>query len=534
MKLSSEQEAVVAAHDRLVLVNAFAGAGKTSTIMEYIKARKKSRILTLVFNHSASQDMQDKAKKHNIKGKDFSTIHAFAYKNVRAIRPDLIQRLTDKILPGDLANRFGTKLVADKKRRFIAAKTLGTLFTDFCKSNKNTIKEYINEGFNKKIDETISRLNLHSGRIIDCLLEMENDLQSDTNNFPITHDGYLKWWQVYCNTKDLGYDEILVDEAQDTTNCALALVLGQKNSKYRFIGDRYQQIYAWNGCVNSFPKLEKMGATSLALTQSFRCPDRIAVLARPYLALLGASLRFRGCDVECPDDGKKAILCRTNAAVINTLYHLKENKVPSETICLYGGVKSYNFSDIFDIANLASGKKDKIQSAEVKAFGTFQDFKEYVEEIDDFKNKKNCELVSRFGPSGIFHLRGFLQKEPYSDTPVQNGIIVSTAHKSKGSEFGTVELATDFFTISDLLSSKEKELMIPFEDLRILYVAITRAKASFSPFSRERYALKPEILQKLYEMLQQNSIKTHDVGEKGETVDTTSTTIQGIENYALS
>lgn len=532
MRLSPEQEAVVAVQDPLVLVNAFAGAGKTSTIMEYIKARKKKRILTLVFNRSASEDMQKKAQKNGISTAEFSTIHAFAYRNSKKVFPGLLDRLQAKLQPQDLAKFFERKLVPDKKRRYVAAKILSDVFTDFIKSQAKNLKSYFDGGWPGKTAQTMKKMGIPENRIEECLFAMEKDLLDDHGKLPITHDGYLKRWQLYCEHIDLGFDEIIVDEAQDTTNCTLALVLGQKRAKQRFVGDRFQQIYGWNGCINSFPKLEQMGATSLALTQSFRCPDRIAILARPYLALLGAKLTFRGCSTEMPDDGKKAILCRTNAAVINTLFHLRETGFPSRKICLYGGVQSYNFNDVFDIANLALKRKDKILSPEVKSFASFEEYREYVDEIEDYTSKKNCELIAKFGPKGIFALRGFLTHEPYSDTPVADGIIVSTAHKSKGSEFGSVELATDFLTISEYLAIGDKENIISFEDLRILYVAITRAKCSFSPLSRDRYALTPQILQAFWELLQQGKIKMQDVGERGTMVDASIETVQGLETYA--
>ena len=107
----------------------------------------------------------------------------------------------------------------------------------------------------------------------------------------VPHNAYLKLFQL--EKSILPFDIILVDEAQDITDAMIDIVFRQPAAKI-FIGDPYQQIYAWNGAVNALEKIMVQGYPALYLSQSFRCPEPVAELANMYLQILGAEVPFRG------------------------------------------------------------------------------------------------------------------------------------------------------------------------------------------------------------------------------------------------
>ena len=536
-KLSDEQAAVVASKEPLLLVNAFAGAGKTSTILEYIANRPKKKILAIVFNKSASQDMSVRAKKLGLDNARFSTINGYAWSEVMLNSVSLKARFVDKVSPFVIAEKFGSKLTSSRKKYLAAAKLLIDIFDSYCKSGHDSIDLVRQDGFSEKEAKMMELSGVSEGALMDCLRVMEDDLFDNCGTLPVCHDGYMKILESFSKIKDFGYDEIIVDEAQDTTNCALSFVLNQKRSKKIFVGDKFQQIYAWSGCVNSFGKLKNFGAAELYLSRSFRCPEHIAGLARPYLALLGNNVKFHGTEKVQDDKNTNVIICRSNAGIVNALIKLKEQGYPSSNICLYGGVAGYNFQDVFDVANLADGNFSAIKSEEIKNFPNIDEYAKYVEDVFDYQGKKNAEVIKRHGPQTVFHLKGFLLNEPYRDTPLEcDGITLSTGHKAKGSEFDNVQLGADFPNFNEI-AKKEGDTKHPVilgaEELRILYVALTRGKQTIDSTSRILYGLGTDTLRKIGQRLLEGSIKVEDVDEIGRKTDSTEVAIEGLKGYAL-
>lgn len=125
----------------------------------------------------------------------------------------------------------------------------------------------------------------------------------------------LKLWAL--GRPKLGYEYILLDEAQDTNPVVLG-VLGDQLAQIVYVGDRHQQIYEWRGAVNA---MEKIATREEAyLTQSFRFGEAIAEAASLVLQTLGETKLVRGnpsvASVIGPNGRPKAVLARTNATVI--------------------------------------------------------------------------------------------------------------------------------------------------------------------------------------------------------------------------
>ena len=74
-QLTREQRAVVDSRAALLAVDAFAGSGKTSTLVEYARARPRARILYLAFNKSVAADARERFP-DNV---DCRTTHSLAY-----------------------------------------------------------------------------------------------------------------------------------------------------------------------------------------------------------------------------------------------------------------------------------------------------------------------------------------------------------------------------------------------------------------------------------------------------------------------
>lgn len=91
--------------------------------------------------------------------------------------------------------------------------------------------------------------------------------------FPVTHDTYLKLFQLSGPDLSRRWDTILFDEAQDANPVTSALVLGQR-CRIVLVGDRYQQIYRFRGADDALSHPSLAGADRLWMTQSFRFGPR--------------------------------------------------------------------------------------------------------------------------------------------------------------------------------------------------------------------------------------------------------------------
>lgn len=63
-------------------VNAVAGSGKSTTLIEYAAARPGARILYLGFNRSVRLEAQTRFARHGLTGVDIHTAHSLAYRYV--------------------------------------------------------------------------------------------------------------------------------------------------------------------------------------------------------------------------------------------------------------------------------------------------------------------------------------------------------------------------------------------------------------------------------------------------------------------
>ena len=82
MKLTLEQEKILNETGNLK-INAVAGSGKTTTIIEYARTRDpKSRILYLAFNKSVKLDAKKKFASQGLTNVTVETAHSLAFRHI--------------------------------------------------------------------------------------------------------------------------------------------------------------------------------------------------------------------------------------------------------------------------------------------------------------------------------------------------------------------------------------------------------------------------------------------------------------------
>jgi UvrD/REP helicase N-terminal domain/UvrD-like helicase C-terminal domain len=280
-----------------------------------------------------------------------------------------------------------------------------------------------------------------------------NDLQRLHGRLQFKHDHYLKLWQL--DNPRIAADFILFDEAQDANPVMVAAVAQQTHAQLVWVGDSQQQIYSFTGALNA---LAQVPAEQRAfLTQSFRFGQAIADVANICLDGLDAELRLTGTDsipstvgsVEQPD----AILTRTNAEAIRNL--LAQRSLGRRPFLVGGGGEFSRFAR--GAADLQRGARTS--HPDLACFDTWAEVQTYVMQDEQGSDLRlNVRLIDEFGVDVILAALDRMPREQQAD------LVISTAHKSKGREWGHVRIGNDF--------PPDPE----GEELRLLYVACTRAQ----------------------------------------------------------
>lgn len=459
MKLTQEQKAIISDKSKILLVNAYAGTGKTSTLVEYCKKRRDKKILYLAYNSSMAKEAIRKFEGLNVK---CVTIHSLAYEEIGKEYKDRLES-DSSLKPFHLIKYFGNN---DHKM----VKMLMNVFQSFIFST-DSIEETVKKFSNQVPYEVLRKLPI-----------LWKDILRD-KKMPFEHDFYLKLYQL--SKPILDYDYILVDEAQDLNPTMLDIVFIQKSNKTNlvFIGDSFQKIYGFRKCINALEMLSNHPeAKTLFLSQTFRCPKNIVSIANPYLRLAGAKVDLISHKDSIKKEPKKklnekkqeCIICRTNAKIFEFAFLNRDKKIH-----FVGSMKNYKFQDMVDLMLLFSKNKDckqYIKNPFFKNFDSSTEIINYAKESNDVEIKAKIAMLSKLLSEKINPFE-FLKQ--IKDFPAEQAdYIITSAHKSKGLEWDHVYLEDDFLDIAKELSDNKQ--MVSIEEVNLLYVAITRAKKSFS------------------------------------------------------
>ena len=108
MLLTAEQEEIVNSSLDSFKINAVAGSGKTTTLLEYAKKNSNLRILYLAYNKSLQIALNEKLKDYHLPNLHISTIHSLAYNKTEAYKykltPELKTNILEKLIPNNATN----------------------------------------------------------------------------------------------------------------------------------------------------------------------------------------------------------------------------------------------------------------------------------------------------------------------------------------------------------------------------------------------------------------------------------------------
>jgi superfamily I DNA/RNA helicase len=467
-----EQSAIFSAiadtQDNLT-INAVAGAGKTTTAVEGARLAGED-VGFAAFNTHIVGELKTKLPETATA----ATMHSYGL------------RL--------LGSRFGSTVQEHKARNalirlrpswhFASRKSGRLCLEDKYNSVLDIVSMMKQQGFNEETtSETIDAealrqgIELPDGKIGESIrlaaVELYTDTINDTDGvdfddmiaMPIRHG--LLTFPIY--------KTMMIDEAQDLNPAQQQLALALAERKI-IIGDPRQAIMAFAGAdSNSFHRLrDGLGATEFPLSVCWRCPGSHLALAQKLVPKIMPSASAIDGDV-----GEKTqlqlihyakpgdmVICRNNAPLISLAYkmiaagkpaYVRGRKIGEGIQLLVRKLRPKTLMDL-------SAKVDqwRAQQVEIAKEKTPHD----SNAGQQFEDRADCVMTLIQVSRDLEHLKTQCASL-FADT---NGgrITLSSIHRSKGLEADTV-----WFYEPGLCPSSPD-----FQELNLLYVALTRAKKS--------------------------------------------------------
>jgi len=479
MKLTNEQDAIINSTGD-IKINAVAGSGKTSTIIEYASSRpKNSKILYIAFNKSVKLDAVNKFTSKKLYNVKVETAHSLSYRHI-------VSNSNYRITPhgystADVVGLLKIRSTGESQTEFVFANHIKKFVSYFCNSDKGKVQElnyldiisddsaklFVNKHYTQIEYQTRAFLNMmHRGEI------------------DITHDFYLKKFQL--SNPNLDYDYILFDEGQDASAAMLDVFLKQKATKV-IVGDTHQQIYSWRFAVNS---LAKVDFSSFLLSSSFRFSQEIADIAVEFLKYKKRFDNYQDVAVHgmgSNEEGKmKAVLARSNLGLLKEAIDYVTEKKNVNSIYFEGNINSYTYADegasLYDVLNLYNKRRKVIKDKIIRSMKDIDELESYSRKTEDMQLGMMIDIVKKYKNEIPVILKTIKEKHIKDDKKEKAEIIFSTVHRCKGMEYDEVFLVNDFITegrLEKLTNGKNKDEMSLIrlnEEINLLYVAVTRTK----------------------------------------------------------
>ncbi len=439
-------------------IHAFAGAGKTTTL-QLLASCFRGKGLYLAFNRAIAEEASKKFPTEI----QCRTTHSLALRHMRQRAAFKNEKLFGDMRAKELVDHMGlTDTVFGKAMKVSATQKAAMV--------RNTVKAFCMSGDDNlqrdhlQIGNRVLRANSRvRGEVMDEVLRevslLWERMTDHADPTPLGHDGYLKLWSL--DRPQIGADLILLDEAQDTNPAVLSVLQAQRNTKMVYVGDRHQQIYEWRGAVNAMDLIET--DEEVHLTRSFRFGPAIADLATRVLRCLGEERAVIGnpsIDSQVLTAGDaEAHLCRTNTEVFKQALEGLEQGRPYHIV---GNLSELELL-VGDVFSLQKGQPGS--HPQHFGFSSWREVQEFAKSEEGEDLLPFVNLVEQHGPGALWKALKLREDHPGPDV-----LTVSTTHRGKGCEWGSVRVENDFS------GSISKDSPIADEERRLFYVAVTRAR----------------------------------------------------------
>lgn len=434
-----------------------AGCGKTTTLAGAAADCKKagaSRMAYLAFN----KPLVD-AGQNVFQGlAEVKTFNKLAFEGVNVAGSN---RKIGTIYPSQVISAFDL----DKKRLPTDAQSFSrivlAIVTSFCQSGALQISEAHLPYWVK--DATIG------GLAIKYAVALFQGIAPDVNtSLNLSHQVYVKAWQLRGCPGLSNYDLALLDEAQDLPPVLMSCLAYTTRACY--VGDAAQQIYSSKGAHDS---MLKVPGQEYQLSLSFRFGQEIAAAANMVISCKASNsdLRLRGLPGKDSKVGsvKKTEphtrIFRTNVGLIREAISLSDL---GASINIVGDMSELK-EKIEGCYALLRGATHDVKHPAFQQFRNWSELEGWIYNNSDTEITQIAALVREYARRIDMVLKICTKRNPCGD------ITLLTAHRAKGQEFQNVIIASDFDDrLSGRMLNNRSRSPQCDEELNLLYVGVTR------------------------------------------------------------
>lgn len=435
--LTLEQKIAVESTDPYILVSAAAGSGKTRVITERMKRLLSEgipgkNIICITYTRNAADEMRTRLADVDLDGAFIGTIHAYALMLMKATGKEfnLYDDTYDLKYHQYFIDKYDTDITLEKYKKFKQQQKKIIVDIDDADTILSRTEEWeLNKmwvgGFGPD-NETIQDL---------C----------DKDNV-ITFEQLIEMAVAYYKENQIEIEHVLVDEFQDISTLEYNFIKQINAKNYFFCGDDYQSIYGFKGGnLNIFLQEAKNPKCKLLkLTENFRSCMNILEYADKIIQSL-------------PERLDKIVVPHRKQFGKVEITMPKETEGLKKVISIVKGMSDEDLKDTFILCRT---------------------------------NKLLGELSSEFTKNGVEVItfrQGDLNNDEIKELMESNKPKLLSIHSSKGLEAKNVFL---FGTYSPIIPRWKKEKYEEalrnyeatfdiYEEQRIFYVAVTRAKDNF-------------------------------------------------------
>lgn len=452
-----EQARITNYQGNQLIVRAYAGTGKTTTLIKYALANPRLRMLYIAYNRAIRDEAAEKFPR-NVTCK---TSHQLAFASVGRM---FAHKLVGNIRLTDIAQALNTK------NWTLARDCLDTLNAFMCSADDQILYDHF-----ERADTGLLLTTKQERYVIEVVQSAEDiwkRMCEPQDPFPMVHDGYLKLYQLSHPNLSLRYQVILFDEAQDANPVTSDIVIRQR-SRTILVGDVHQQIYRFRGANDAMNNPRFSNADQLYLTHSFRFGPNVAMVANALLELKGETKPVIGRGAKdqvlmmLPQNiGHHAVLHRTVMGVIQTALGYTG---AGHKVFWAGGIESYQIDYLEDIFWFSREERERVKNKQIlNDYEDYQEFTEIARATQDNEMFRAMAIIEAY--EDLPEHLAILRLNTVKDELVAN-VTVSTSHRAKGLEWDYVQLFDDFPDVLD----PELEPEARDDEINLLYVASTRA-----------------------------------------------------------
>lgn len=473
-------KAVALGRDNLIL-EAVAGAGKTTTLVQACKLLSGKMVGFAAYNKKIAVEIGEKTKAQGLRV-DTGTFHSYGYRAIRKAVPEV--KLDEKAkwslilmnVPEEY-HSFVRKLVGLAKQNCIHNGMIEN--PDLWHA---IVDHFALDGELEEEGTTVER----GVQFAQQSLTASNDLRRELIDF----DDMIYLPAAFAIKPAWRYDVFMVDEAQDSNMARriMAHKLTRDGGRTFFVGDRHQAIYGFTGADNDSMDLiaDEFNCRKLPLTVTYRCPKKVVELARQYVSHITAHESAPEGEVAKVAQGAwafergklqagDAILCRKTKPLVDEAYALIRAKIPCHVEGKDIGKGLLDLTYRWKRIKTVPSFLEKLEQHTAKQVAKFLAKKPPLEaRADAARDQLETMKVLCEKKQSLDEVRADIENL-FKDTEQGDvkDVTLSTVHKSKGREWHNV-FVLGFEEYMPLQAAK-----LPWEvaqEYNLIYVAVTRAQ----------------------------------------------------------